>query len=98
MIGGRVETTERTIMVMSLFRAGAAGLFVAAACLAGTTAPHAVADVCGSVGGPHVDVSGCTDPYGPEMGPMPGEYGPPEGPGIEACADVGRRISVGGCV
>lgn len=79
-------------------------MFVAAACLAGMPAQHALADICGSVGGPHVDVGGCTDPYGgpgmmgPEMGP--GMMGPEMGggPGLEACADVGRRISVGGCV
>lgn len=86
-------------MDMRLIRAGVAGVFVATACLAGMPAQHAWADVCGSVGGPHVEVGGCTDPYGPEeMGPPMPEYGGMGAPGIEACADVGRRINVSGCV
>jgi hypothetical protein len=59
--------------------------------------------VCGSVGGRHVDVSGCSDPLyelndalAPPPPPPP-VYIPPA-PNVSVCADVGRRVSVSGCV
>lgn len=50
-----------------------------------------LADVCGDVGGRHVEVSDCTDPVAPAGNPAPA-------PDVTACADVGRRVEVGGCV
>lgn len=50
-----------------------------------------LADVCGDVGGRHVEVSDCTDPGAPAGDPAPA-------PDVTACADVGRRVEVGGCV
>lgn len=70
------------------------------------------ADVCGDVGGAHVNVGGCTDPGAalppppvdapppPEDAPPPPAYvpPPPPAPDATACADVGgRHVSVGGC-
>ena len=79
-------------------------------------APDAEA-VCGSIGGRHVDVSGCSDPLyelndalaPPPPPPPPGEAPPPPppppppvyvppAPNVSVCANVGRRISVSGCV
>lgn len=77
--------------------------------------------VCGSVGGRHIDVSGCSDPLyelndalapppPPPPPPPPGEeppppppppppvYVPPPPPNVNVCANVGRRISVSGCI
>jgi hypothetical protein len=70
------------------------------------------ADVCGSVGGRRVSVSGCGSvadavaPWvqGPEYyAPMPEDLAPPPPPpppppNINVCANFGRRISVSGCV
>ncbi len=70
------------------------------------------ADVCGDVGGRHVDVGGCTDPGAavydapppPEDVPPPPQDvpppppPPPPAPDATACADVGgRHVDVGGC-
>ena len=58
------------------------------------------ADVCGDVGGAHVNVGGCTDPGGYVAPPPPAYVAPPPAPapGGTACADVsGRHVSVGGC-
>ena len=72
-----------------------------------------LADVCGSVGGRHVSVSGCGSvadaiaPWVPppsEYAPLPEDYEsapppppPPPAPNVSVCASVGRRISVSGC-
>ncbi|WP_111509386.1 hypothetical protein [Mycobacterium kyogaense] len=72
-------------------------------------APAASADVCGSVGGRFVSVSGCGNiadavaPWVPPPGayaPLPEDYAapPPPPPNVNVCASVGRRISVSGCV
>ena len=78
------------------------------------TAPASQATVCGSVGGRHVDVSGCADPLyevndvlapppppppgAPPPPPPPPAYVPAPPPNISVCANVGRRISISGCV
>jgi hypothetical protein len=76
------------------------------------SAPPAAASVCGSVGGAHVDVSGCSDPLSelndaypppppPEAPPPPPEEAPPPPPpppDVNVCASVGKRVSVSGCV
>lgn len=65
--------------------------------------------ICGSVGGRWVDVSGCSDPLyevndalapPPPPGAPPPEYvpPPPPRPNVNVCANVGRRISVSGCI
>ena len=67
------------------------------------------ADVCGSVGGRHVSVSGCGNvadaiaPWVPPpaaYAPLPEDYEapPPPAPNVNVCANVGRRISVSGCI
>jgi hypothetical protein len=76
-------------------------------------APTAQATICGSVGGRHVDVSGCADPLSelngvlqyPPPPPPPGAPPPPPppvyvpaAPNVDVCASVGRRISISGCV
>lgn len=74
----------------------------------------AQADVCGSVGGRRVSVSGCGSiadavaPYVPPpavYAPLPEDYDaapppppPPPPPNVNVCANFGRRISVSGCV
>ncbi len=79
----------------------AAGLVIAAPIVPG--APTAQATICGSVGGRHVDVSGCADPLSelndvlPPPPPPPPVYVPPL-PNVDVCANVGRRISVSGCI
>jgi len=73
------------------------------------TTPTADATVCGSVGGRHFDVSGCSDPfyelndalppppaYYPPPPPPPVYYPPPP-PNIQVCGTVGRRVTVTGC-
>ncbi|MET0475486.1 MAG: RNA-binding protein [Mycobacterium sp.] len=97
----------------------AAGWVAAVIVAAGLTvvqAPAASA-ICGSVGGRHVDVSGCSDPLyelndllppPPPPPPPPGEAAPPPPPpvyvpppprpNVSVCANVGRRITVTGCV
>lgn len=98
-------------------RTGRAAL-CAAALLVGSgvavvTAPVSGA-ICGSIGGPRVDVSGCADPlyemnYLPPPPPPPPAYVPPPPPpayvppppvlpNVNVCANVGRRISVSGCI
>ncbi|MBX7448766.1 hypothetical protein GR927_12275 [Mycolicibacterium sp. 3033] len=78
------------------------------------SAPAASADVCGSVGGRFVSVSGCGNiadavaPWVPPPGayaPLPEDYAappppppPPPPPNVNVCASVGRRISVSGCL
>ncbi|WP_226863510.1 RNA-binding protein [Mycolicibacterium baixiangningiae] len=70
--------------------------------------PAAQATLCGSVGGRHVDVTGCADPLSylndalpppppPGAPPPPPVYVPPA-PNVDVCANVGRRISVSGCI
>ncbi|OBK75810.1 RNA-binding protein [Mycobacterium sp. 1164985.4] len=56
--------------------------------------PSAEATLCGSVGGRFVDVTGCADPlsYLNELPPLP------PAPNVNVCANVGRRISVSGCI
>jgi hypothetical protein len=75
-------------------------------------AAPASADVCGSVGGRRVSVSGCgsiADAVSPWVAPpaayapLPEDYAappppPPPPPNINVCANFGRRISVSGCV
>ncbi|KWX56634.1 hypothetical protein [Mycobacterium sp. NAZ190054] len=72
------------------------------------------ADVCGSVGGRHVSVNACgsiADAVAPWVpppsayAPLPEDYNaapppppPPPPPNVTVCANVGRRISVSGCV
>ncbi|ORV20725.1 hypothetical protein [Mycolicibacterium confluentis] len=69
-----------------------------------------LADVCGSVGGRHVSVSGCGNvadaiaPWAPPpsaYAPLPEDFDaappPPPPPNVSVCANVGRRISVSGC-
>ncbi len=74
----------------------AAGLTVIEAPVAGA--------VCGSVGGRYFDVSGCADPLNElndALPPPPPAYvppPPPPRPNVTVCANVGRRISVSGCV
>lgn len=88
----------------------------AAVLLVGVLIPVAPAQatVCGSVGGRHVDVSGCADPLyevndvlAPPPPPPPGEppppppppaYVPAAPPNISVCANVGRRVSISGCI
>ncbi len=97
-------------------RTGRLALGAAAMVLGGgiavVTAPVSGA-VCGSIGGPRVDVSGCADPlyemnYLPPPPPPPGYVPPPPPPAyvppppplpnVNVCANVGRRISVSGCI
>lgn len=68
--------------------------------------PTAQATVCGSVGGRHVDISGCADPLSelndaltPPPPPPPGSEPPPPqpAPNVSVCANVGRRVSVSAC-
>lgn len=95
------------------FAAGCAAALLFGAGLTLVTAPAAGASVCGSVGGAHVDVSGCSDPfyelndamppppppaYAPPPPPPPAYAPPPPPPDVSVCADVGRRVSVSGCV
>ncbi|MDG4664179.1 RNA-binding protein [Mycobacterium sp. 236(2023)] len=83
-------------------------LVVAAAVVLGgalAPAPPSRAVVCGSVGGVHLDVTGCSDPLSelndvldyPPPPPPPPVYIPPT-PNVAVCADVGRRINVSGCI
>jgi hypothetical protein len=58
----------------------------------------AQATVCSSVGGAHVDVSGCTDPFYQLNDALAAAPRPPLAPNISVCANVGRRISISGCV
>ena len=78
----------------------AAALFASGLVNVGT--PSAEATLSGSVGGRHVDVTGCTDPFSylndalPPPPPPPVYYAPPL-PNVSVCADVGRRFTVSGC-
>jgi hypothetical protein len=80
----------------------AASLFIVG--LATPVAPTAGATICGSVGGRFVDVTGCSDPFHElndalQPPPPPGYVPPPPPPpNVTVCANVGRRISVSGCV
>jgi hypothetical protein len=85
-------------MIAKLVLAGA----LTAAAMGLLQAPTADA-VCGSIGGRHVDVSGCSDPLY-ELNdalqpppPPPPVYVPPA-PNVNVCASVGRRVSVSGCI
>jgi len=83
----------------------AAAIFSAAALIL-PVAPTAQASICGSVGGRHVDVSGCADPLSELIGvlqyppppPPPPVYVPPVAPNVNVCVNAGRRISVSGCI
>jgi hypothetical protein len=73
--------------------------------------PTAGATICGAVGGRHVTVTGCSDPfselndtlyapppaYYPPPPPPPPVYYPPPPPNIQVCGTVGRRVTVTGC-
>lgn len=72
-----------------------AAAMVLGTCLLVQTAPVSGAAVCGSVGGARFDVTGCADPFS-EIGYPPPP--PPPAPNVTVCADVGRRISVSGCI
>ena len=68
-------------------------------------APSAQATFCGSVGGRHIDVTGCADPFSylndalpPPPLPPPRVYYAPQYPDVNVCADVGRRFTVSGCI
>lgn len=92
-------------------RAGlAAAALMLGSGLAMVTAPVGGA-ICGSIGGPRIDVSGCADPlyemnYAPPPPPPPGAPPPPAYvpppppplPNVNVCANVGRRINVSGCI
>lgn len=98
---------------MSLFRTLAVALLVGGSALTVVAAPEptASADVCGSVGGRRISVSGCGDPIA-RWAPPPAAYAPlpedfyaappppppPPLPNVNVCANVGRRISVSGCI
>ena len=72
----------------------AIGVFFAAG-LSVAQAPDADA-ICGSIGGRHVDVSGCSDPLyelNDALAPPP-----PPLPNVSVCAGFGRRVTVSGCV
>ncbi|WP_110883527.1 RNA-binding protein [Mycolicibacterium wolinskyi] len=82
--------------------AAATLMFVAGLVVTGP--PTAQATICGSIGGRHVDVTGCSDPMS-ELNdalappPPPGYVPPPPPPpNISVCANVGRRINISGCV
>ncbi|KUI45401.1 RNA-binding protein [Mycobacterium sp. IS-1590] len=65
--------------------------------------PSAEATLCGSVGGRFVDVTGCADPLSylnelPPPPPPPVYVPPPPAPNVSACVNVGRRVSVSGCI
>ncbi|WP_307787082.1 RNA-binding protein [Mycolicibacterium mengxianglii] len=89
---------------------------------AGVVTSPAAQAVCGSIGGMHVDVTGCADPLSeinyldapPPPPPPPPDAPPPDAPpppppppppvytphapNVDVCANVGRRISVSGCI
>ena len=92
--------------------AGCAAMLLLGASLTFSAAP-AAASVCGSVGGAHVDVSGCSDPlselndvYPPPPPPPPDAapppppayVPPPPPPDVDVCASAGKRVTVSGCV
>ncbi|MGV9801688.1 RNA-binding protein [Mycobacterium sp. NPDC003449] len=95
---------------MRKFRSYLTAIAAVMLCAGGVSvAPTAGANVCGSVGGRHFDVSGCSDPLyelndalapPPPPGAPPPAYvpPPPPAPNVSVCANVGRRISVSGCV
>ena len=73
---------------------------VAILCAAGVVlpvAPTAQTAVCGSVGGRHVDVSGCADRCY-ELNDALAAPPAPQAPNVSVCANVGRRINVSGCI
>ena len=99
--------------MVALRRASSLGLCALGIGLAMISQPVvADADVCGSVGGRRVSVSGCgsiADAVSPWVAPpaayapLPEDYAappppPPPPPDINVCANFGRRISVSGCV
>jgi hypothetical protein len=92
-----MATTGRRIAV------GASAFFWAAGTVIVST-PTAGATICGAVGGRHVTVTGCSDPFS-ELNdtlyaPPPPVYyppPPPPPPNITVCGTVGRRVTVTGC-
>jgi len=60
--------------------------------------PTAHATICGSVGGRHVDVSGCADPFSELDDALYAPPPPPPAPNVNVCVNAGRRINVSGCV
>ena len=91
--------------------AAAASLATVPAAIATVATPAtSSADVCASAGR-RISVSGCADlgdvmaPWVPPpayYAPMPEDYPPPPPPpplpNVNVCANVGRRISVSGCI
>jgi hypothetical protein len=86
-----VHRVRRTVSCAGAALVVAAGLTVQGA-------PSAGAAVCGSVGGRHVDVSGCADPFWELNDALATPPPPPPPPNVSVCAGVGRRISISGCV
>lgn len=58
--------------------------------------PPANAAVCDSVGGAHVDVNGCADPFSELSGALYAPPPPRPAPNVSVCAS--RRITVSGCI
>lgn len=99
-----MRTTSRRVAVTAVALLLGSGTAVVSAPVSGA--------VCGSIGGPRIDVSGCADPLyemnylppPPPPGyvppPPPPAYVPPPPPlpNVSVCANVGRRINVSGCI
>lgn len=95
---------------MSTWSRAAGSVAVALMFFGGLTlvgAPAADAVICGSIGGRHVDVTGCSDPFyelndalapPPPPGYVPPPPPPPPPVNVSVCGSVGRRITVSGCV
>jgi len=81
----------RTIWLFAAAVLSAAGLML-------PVTPTAHATVCGSVGGRHVDVSGCADPFSELDDALYATPPPPPAPNVSVCVNAGRRINVSGCV
>lgn len=106
----------RNIMLWGVAAGIAGGLMT-------VSAPTAEATLCGSIGGRHIDVTGCADPLSylnealpppppppppsevpppsdapPPPPPPPAYVPPPPAPNVSVCANVGRRVSVTGCI
>ncbi|BDB42438.1 MULTISPECIES: hypothetical protein [Mycobacterium] len=97
-------TSENPARRLRLKRSAAAvaALALAASTLAVAVPAPARADACGSVDGVHVSIEGCSDVAGTveQYAPAAESVDPPPGPAgdVTACVDVGRRVSVSGCV
>ncbi|WP_370062214.1 hypothetical protein [Mycobacterium sp. MAA66] len=97
--------------MMTAYRTLAMGLLAGAGALTMVAAipePTSAADVCGSIGGRRISVSGCGDPierWAPPpaaYAPLPEDFSavppPPPAPNVNVCANVGRRINISGCI